>query len=91
MYAVYTFICTQHISEIIFRDLFPPLGGVVMPRHINNFYLINDRDDELIRSSDDIIESGSLMTLHCTENLQSVSRVRNEPESFTLQSVTLTN
>ena len=58
--------------------------------HINHFYRIDDRDDELIRSSDSIIESGSSMSLHCTENLAVVSRVGSEPESFTLQSVTLT-
>ena len=57
-------------------------------RHINNFYRIDDR---LSRSNDCIIESDSSMTLYCTENQRSVSRVVSEPESFTLQSVTLTN
>ena len=37
--------------------------------HINNFYRIDDRDDELSRSNDRIIESCSSMTLHCSENL----------------------
>ena len=37
--------------------------------HINHFYRIDDRDDELSRSSDSIIESGSSKSLHCTENL----------------------
>ena len=55
--------------------------------HIYNFYQI---DDKLSWSNDSIIESGSSMALHCTENLRSVSRVVSEPESFTLQSVTLT-
>ena len=35
------------------------------------FYRIDDRHDELSRSSNGIIESGSAMTLHCTENLLS--------------------
>ena len=39
-----------------------------MPEHINHFYGIGDRD-ELSRSSNGILESGSAMTLHCTENL----------------------
>ena len=41
--------------------------------HINHFYRIDDRDDELSLSSNCIIERdwGSAMTLHCTENLHS--------------------
>ena len=38
---------------------------------INHFYRIDDRDNELSRSSNGIIESDSAMTLHCTENLHS--------------------
>ena len=55
-----------------------------MPRAYEPFYRIYARDDELSRSSNGIIESGSSMTLHCTENLQSESRVGSDPESFTL-------
>ena len=38
---------------------------------INHFYRIDDRDDELSRPSNGIIESGRAMTLHWTENLHS--------------------
>ena len=39
--------------------------------HINHFYRIDNRDDELSRSRNGSIESGSAITLHCTENLHS--------------------
>ena len=42
-----------------------------MPRTYYHFYRIDDRDDELSRSSNGIIESNSAMTLYCTENLHS--------------------
>ena len=41
-----------------------------MPGHINHFYRIDDRDDELSRSSDGIIESDTenlQFHLHCLE------------------------
>ena len=48
---------------IIFRDFFPPYGGVVMPRAYKPFLLIEYRDDELSRSSNGIIESGQCNNL----------------------------
>ena len=66
--------------------LFPSFkAGQSCLGHINHFYRFDDRNDELSRSNDSIIESTSSMTLNCTENLQSVSRVVSEPESFTTQ------
>ena len=64
-----------------------------MPRAYYNFYRIYDRDDELSRSNDSIIESGSSMTLYCTENLsQCLELYANQSRlrTVTLQSVTLT-
>ena len=42
-----------------------------MPWAYNHFDRIEDKDDELRRSSNGIIERDSAMTLHCTENLHS--------------------
>ena len=88
MFQILQILWIQKVKFLLYNNiqrLFPSLS-----QGHNNFYQIDDRDDELSRSSNGIIESGSSMTLHRTENLQSASRIWSEPESFALQSVTLT-
>ena len=56
--------------------------------HINHFYLIDDRDDELSRSSNGIIDAGSAMRPFAA--LKTCIHVGLELAPLTLKSVPLT-